>query len=65
MSDELRRLEDAKAEALAAFAAIATIIGRAGAPATAERTTAVASLREEAAGHLDAALAIVRQAGRR
>ncbi|PYS81678.1 MAG: hypothetical protein DMF67_15965 [Acidobacteria bacterium] len=53
---ELRGLEDAKAEALAAFAAIADIIDRVDGR---EASSGVESLRKNAAGHLSAALAIV------
>lgn len=59
MSEDLRALEDAKAEALAAFAAIATIIDRANEPSGEGRAAGVKSLRDDAVRHLGAALAII------
>ena len=63
MSEEPRVLEEAKSEALAAFAAIAAVIDLlSGGPETSERTLASDSLREAAARHLAAALEIMRRA---
>lgn len=61
MGDESRVLEDAKKEALAAFAAIATVIDLSGTPETAERVVASDSLRAAAVRHLSAALEIMRR----
>jgi hypothetical protein len=61
MGDESRVLEDAKKEALAAFAAIAYVIDLSGVPETAERVVASDSLRADAVRHLSAALEIMRR----
>jgi hypothetical protein len=58
----LRGLEDAKAEALAAFVAIADIIDRVDEP---EASGGVESLRKNAVGHLSAALALIDRGERR
>lgn len=63
MGDEPGRLEEAKSEALAAFAAIAAVIDLAGAPETAEHGSAIDALRGDAVRHLSAALEIMRGAG--
>ncbi len=62
MGDELRALEEAKSEALAAFAAIAAVIDLSGEPETADRALASDSLRAAAVRHLSAALEIMRRA---
>jgi hypothetical protein len=62
MSDESRVLEEAKSEALAAFAAIAAVIDLAGGLETAERVMASDALRAAAVRHLSAALEIMRRA---
>lgn len=62
MADEPRVLEEAKSEALAAFAAIAVVVDLAGAPATAEQARATESQRAAAVRHLSAALEIMRRA---
>jgi hypothetical protein len=62
MGEELRSLEEAKSEALAAFAAIAAVIDLSGSPETAEHVLAYDSLRAAAVRHLDAALEIMRRA---
>jgi hypothetical protein len=62
MGDEPRVLEEAKSEALAAFAAIAAVIDLAGEPETAEHALASDSLRAAAVRHLSAALEIMRRA---
>lgn len=59
MGDEPGALERAKAEALAAFAAIAALIDLSGEPETHEHSSAADSLRAAAAGHLSAALRLV------
>ncbi len=59
MADETRVLEEAKSEALAAFAAIAAVIDLSGGPETAERVVAYDSLRAAAVRHLSAALEIM------
>ena len=61
MSDESRVLEDAKSEALAAFAAIAAVIDLSGEAVTAEQTSASDALRAAAVRHLSAALEIMRR----
>ena len=61
MGYESRVLEDAKKEALAAFAAIASAIDLSGVPETAERVVASDSLRAAAVRHLSAALEIMRR----
>ena len=61
MGDESRVLEDAKSEALAAFAAIASAIDLSGVSETAERVAASDSLRAAAVRHLSAALEIMRR----
>jgi hypothetical protein len=62
MGDEAGRLEEAKAEALAAFAAIAALIDLSGEPSTPEHGRAADSLRVAAAGHLTAALRLMARA---
>jgi hypothetical protein len=62
MGEETRTLEEAKSEALAAFAAIAAVIDLTGEPETAEHAQAADSLRAAAVRHLSAALEIVRRA---
>jgi hypothetical protein len=62
MGDEPRRLEDAKAEALAAFAAIAAVIDLSGEPETPEHGRAADLLRASAVRHLNAALELVGRA---
>jgi hypothetical protein len=62
MGDESRVLEEAKSEALAAFAAIAAVIDLSGSPETAEQSQASDSLRAAAVRHLSAALEIMRRA---
>lgn len=62
MSEETRVLEEAKSEALAAFAAIAAVIDLSGEPETGEHTQASDSLRAAAVRHLSAALEIMRRA---
>jgi hypothetical protein len=59
MGDEPGRLEDAKSEALAAFAAIAALLDLAGEPETAEHGAAVNALRGDAVRHLSAALELM------
>ena len=62
MSDEPRGLEEAKSEALAAFAAIAAVIDLSGETVTPEQTRAAEALRAAAVRHLAAALDIMRRA---
>lgn len=62
MGDESRVLEQAKSEALAAFAAIAAVIDLSDSPETAGRSQASDSLRTAAVRHLSAALDIMRRA---
>ena len=62
MGDKARVLEEAKSEALAAFAAIAAVIDLSGEPETAEHAPAADSLRDAAVRHLSAALEILRRA---
>jgi hypothetical protein len=62
MGDESRVLEEAKSEALAAFAAIASVIDLSGDQESAEQTLAADSLRAAAVRHLTAALEIMRRA---
>ena len=62
MGNESRVLEEAKSEALAAFAAIATVVDLSGEQETAEQTLASDSLRAAAVRHLSAALEIMRRA---
>jgi hypothetical protein len=62
VGDETRVLEEAKSEALAAFAAIAAVIDLSGEAVTPEQTLAADSLRAAAVRHLSAALEIVRRA---
>ncbi len=63
MGDEPGRLEEAKSEALAAFAAIAAVIDLAGATATPEHGSAIDALRADAVRHLSAALEIMSREG--
>lgn len=62
MGDEPRVLEEAKSEALAAFAAIAAVIDLLGEPATAEQERASGALRVAAVRHLSAALEMMGRA---
>lgn len=62
MGDEARVLEEAKSEALAAFAAIAAVIDLSGEVASAEQTRASDVLRAAAVRHLSAALEAMRRA---
>ena len=62
MGDESHKLEEAKSEALAAFAAIAAVIDLSGSPETAERSQASDSLRAAAVRHLSASLEFMRRA---
>jgi hypothetical protein len=62
MVDEPLVLEQAKSEALAAFAAIASAVDLSGEHETAEQTVASRSLRAAAVRHLSAALEIMRRA---
>ena len=62
MGEEPSVLEEAKTEALAAFAAIAGAIDLSGSPETAEQALAAHSLRAAAVRHLSAALEIMRRA---
>jgi hypothetical protein len=62
MGDESRVLEEAKSEAMAAFAAIASVIDLSGEQETAEQALASDSLRAAAVRHLLAALEIMRRA---
>lgn len=62
MGDEQRVLEEAKSEALAAFAAIAAVIDLSGEPVSDEQTRASDSLRAAAVRHLSAALEVMRRA---
>jgi hypothetical protein len=59
MSDEARRLEEAKSEALAAFASIAAIIDLAGEAGADGRAPSAESLRDDAVRHLSAALTML------
>jgi hypothetical protein len=61
MSDLSRALEEAKSEALAAFAAIAAVIDLSGEPTTPEDSLASDSLRAAAVRHLSAALEVMRR----
>ena len=61
MDDEVRVLEDAKSEALAAFAAIAAVLDLTGEPETAERVHASDLLRAAAVRHLSTALEVMRR----
>jgi hypothetical protein len=56
VSDETRMLEEAKSEALAAFAAIAALIDLSGETVTPEQSRASDALRAAAVRHLAAAL---------
>ena len=62
MSNEPRVLEDAKSEALAAFAAIAAVIDLSGEPQTPEHGLAIDTLRADAVRHLSVALEAMRRA---
>ena len=62
MSDETRVLEEAKSEALAAFAAIASVIDLADGAGTAQQSLAADSLRADAVRHLSAALEMMGRA---
>ena len=62
MGDETRVLEEAKSEALAAFAAIAAVIDLSGEAVTPEQSRAADALRAAAVRHLSAALEIMRRA---
>jgi hypothetical protein len=62
MDDELRGLEVAKSEALAAFAAIAAVIDLTDEPEMLEHGSTVNSLRAAAVQHLSTALDILGRA---
>jgi hypothetical protein len=62
MGDEPQVLEEAKSEALAAFAAIAAVIDLAGELVSAEQTRASDLLHAAAVRHLSNALEIMRRA---
>lgn len=62
MAEEPRVLEEAKSEALAAFAAIAAVIDLSGESVTPEQAGASDALRAAAVRHLSAALEIMRRA---
>ena len=62
MGDESRALEEAKREALAAFAAIAAVVDLSGEAVSPEQALASDSLRAAAVRHLSAALEIMRRA---
>ena len=62
MGDEARVLEEAKSEALAAFAAVAAVIDLSGAAASDAQTRASDALRAAAVRHLSAALGIMGRA---
>ena len=62
MGDEPRVLEEAKSEALAAFAAIAAVIDLSGEPESAEHGGAIDSLRAAAVRHLSNALEMMGRA---
>ena len=62
MADEPHVLEEAKSEALAAFAAIAAVIDLSGEAVSAEQTRASDELRRAAVRHLSAALEIIGRA---
>lgn len=59
MSDELHALENAKSEALAAFAAIATIIDISDEQSKLANAAMINSLRTDAERHLSVALAVI------
>jgi hypothetical protein len=62
VAEEPRVLEEAKSEALAAFAAIAAVIDLSGETVTPEQASASDALRAAAVRHLSAALEIMRRA---
>jgi len=62
VAEEPRVLEEAKSEALAAFAAIAAVIDLSGESVTPEQANASDALRAAAVRHLSAALEIMRRA---
>jgi hypothetical protein len=62
VAEEPRVLEEAKSEALAAFAAIAAVIDLSGETVTPEQASASDALRAAAVRHLSAALEIMRGA---
>jgi len=62
VADEPRTLEEAKSEALAAFAAIAAVIDLSGEAVTADQTHASDELRAAAVRHLSTAIEIMRRA---
>ena len=62
MGDEKGTLEEAKSEALAAFAAIAAVIDLSGGTPTAEQSRASDLLRAAAVRHLSAALEVMGRA---
>ncbi len=62
MGDEPHALEEAKSEALAAFAAIAAVIDLSGGAVTAEQKRASDEQRGAAVRHLSAALEIIGRA---
>jgi tRNA threonylcarbamoyladenosine modification (KEOPS) complex Cgi121 subunit len=58
-AEEQASLEEAKSEALAAFAAIAALTDLAGEPETSEHTSAISTLRASAVHHLQSSLEII------
>jgi hypothetical protein len=62
MAEEASKLEEAKSEALAAFAAIAAVIDLSGEPETTGHLSALDSLRAAAVLHLKASLEIMGRA---
>jgi hypothetical protein len=62
VADESRALEEAKSEALAAFAAIAAVIDLSGESVHPEQARASDALRVAAVRHLSAALEFMRRA---
>ena len=62
MGDETHLLEEAKSEALAAFAAVAAVIDLSGGTVSPEQARAADELRAAAVRHLSAALEIMRRA---
>jgi len=61
VGDEPSAMEEAKREALAAFAAIAAVVDLSGEVASAEQTRASDALRAAAVRHLSAALEIMQR----
>jgi hypothetical protein len=62
LAEEPRGLEEAKSEALAAFAAIAAVIDLSGEAVSAEQSRASGELHAAAVRHLSAALELMRRA---